>query len=88
MPVMSSLGRTPLSCGGAAATPGASAALTEARSEPWDLSGDADFGVVINVASFPSQIREQTLVPEARPGGNKQRSTELRVSNHHQAPTP
>lgn len=88
MPVVSSLGRTLPSCRGAAATPRARAALNEARSEPWDLTGDADFGVVINMAPFPSQIREQTVVPEARPRGNKQRSTKLRVSNHHLIPTP
>lgn len=88
MPVMSSLGRTLLFCRGAAATPGARAALAEPRSEPWDLTGDADFVVVINVAPFSSQIREQTLVPEPRPGGNKQRSTELCVCNHHHVPIP
>lgn len=73
MPVMSSLGGTLLPCRGAAATAGVRAA----RSEPWDSTGDADFGVVINVAPFPSQMREQALVPEPRAGGNKQRSTEL-----------
>lgn len=77
MPVMPSLGRTLLSYRGAAATPGARAALAEARPEPWDLTSDANFGVVIIVAPFPSQIREQALVPEPRPGGSKQRSTEL-----------
>lgn len=88
MPVMSSQGRTLLSCRGAAATPEARAALAEPRSQPWDLTGDPDFDVAINVAPFSSQIREQTLVPEPRPGGNKQRSTELRVCNHHHVPIP
>lgn len=78
---MSSLGGTLLSCRGAAATAGTRAAVksrgSEARSEPWDLTGDADFGVAINVAPVPSQMREQALVPEPRAGGNKQRSAEL-----------
>lgn len=81
---MSSLGGTLLSCRGAAA----SARARAARSEPRDLTGDADSGVVINAAPFPSQMRKQALVPEPRAGGDKQRSTELTCQEPPPAPSP
>lgn len=88
MPVMPSLGRTLLSCRGAAATPGARAVLAKARPEPWDMTGDVNSGVVIIVTSFPSQIREQALVPEPRPEAANSGALSSRVSNHHHARTP